>query len=493
MKSILVSLMSGVFLLASPAGAEEIRVGSKAFTEGYLLAELASQAIEKKTGRGVARKFGLGNTGVAFEALLKGEIDVYPEYTGTIAEAILRDPNAKTRDELMKRLESRGLVMSPSLGFNNTYALAVSREFANRHGLESISDLGRVKMMRSAFSHEFVSRADGLAALQKRYRIDFGTDRQSLEHSLAYAAIASGKVDVIDVYSTDAQIDRLDLVVLADDLGFFPRYEGVFLARRDFVDSQPDAWAALVALGGELDESRVRKMNSRVEVDKLTVPAAIAEWFRADEPGIEIAGASVAERVWRRTKEHAFLVLVALIAAFAIGLPLGILAARRERVGQVLLLGSSVIQTIPSLALLCLLIPVFGIGTVPALVALFLYSLLPIIMNTYVGLRSIDLRLVETARALGLSSWQRTMWIELPLASRSIVAGVKTSAIIGIGTATLAALIGAGGYGAPIVSGLAMNDTGTVLIGAVPAAVMSLIVHFSFEIATRFLVPRGLR
>ncbi len=476
--------------VASVAGAGEIRVGSKAFTEGFLLGEVAAQTIEGEIKRPVLRRFGLGNTGVAFEALRNGEAHVYPEYTGTSAEAILRDPSIKTSEALAKGLEPLGLVIGPALGFNNTYALAVTKEYARSRDLKSISDLKKVSGdIRAAFSHEFTSRADGLSNLQKYYRIDFGSNRESLEHSLAYEAISKRKVDLIDVYSTDSQVERLDLVVLEDDLDFFPVYEAVFLARKSFVEAEPEAWRALLGLAGTLDEITVRRLNARVEIEKMSHAEVVSKFLQRSEPEFQLSGVSLTERIWRRTKEHAFLVFIAVLIGTMTGLPLGILASRRERVGQFLLLGISLVQTIPSLALLCLLIPIFGIGTIPALVALYLYSLLPILLNTYVGLRSIDRRHIETAQALGLSVSQQIFWIELPLASRSIIAGIKTSTIVGIGTATLAALIGAGGYGAPIVSGLAMNDMSTVLIGAIPAAVMSLVVHFMFEGASRWLVP----
>ncbi|RYZ72777.1 MAG: amino acid ABC transporter permease, partial [Proteobacteria bacterium] len=211
------------------SAASEIRVGSKAFTEGFLLGELGAQTIERANTGQVIRRFGLGNTGILYEALRKGEIDVYTEYTGTISEALLKDPKIKDPEEIKKRVEPMGLVMSNSLGFNNTYALAVTKAFAEKNGLKTISDLKKVEgKIRPVFSHEFVSRADGLTSLSKSYGLDFGQNRQSLEHSLAYEAVANGSADIIDVYSTDPKIKRLDLVILEDNLRHFPRYEAVW-------------------------------------------------------------------------------------------------------------------------------------------------------------------------------------------------------------------------------------------------------------------------
>jgi len=182
-----------------------------------------------------------------------------------------------------------------------------------------------------------------------------------------------------------------------------------------------------------------------------------------------------------------------VLAATVVGVPLGILAARRATLGHAQLMAVSVLQTIPALALLCFMIPLLGIGTLPALVALFLYALLPIVRGTYTGLATVDARLLEIADVLGLSRWRRLLRIELPLGSVNVMAGIKTAAIWTVGTATLAAFIGGGGYGTLIVRGLALDDAGTILAGAIPAALMALIFHGLFEWLDRVVVPRGLR
>jgi osmoprotectant transport system permease protein len=191
--------------------------------------------------------------------------------------------------------------------------------------------------------------------------------------------------------------------------------------------------------------------------------------------------------------DHIYLVLVSLGAAVLLGVPLGILAARHEGLGQAELVAVGILQTIPSLALLCFMIPLFGIGKLPALVALSLYALLPIVRNTYTGLIGIDRQLLEIAGVLGLSPWQRLTRIELPLSSLHIMAGIKTSAVWTVGTATLAAFIGGGGYGDLIVRGLALDDLSLILSGAVPAALMALVIHGLFELVDRVVIPKGLR
>ena len=181
------------------------------------------------------------------------------------------------------------------------------------------------------------------------------------------------------------------------------------------------------------------------------------------------------------------------LLALIVGLPLGIVAAKYRAFAQSVILLSGLLQTVPSLALLCFLIPVFGIGYLPAVVALFLYALLPIVRNTYLGLSSTDSGLIESAKTLGLSSFQRLRLIELPLASPTILAGVKLSAVINVGTATLAAFIGGGGYGAIIVTGLALNNNKIILQGAIPSAVLAILVHILFEYLDRIIVPKGIR
>jgi osmoprotectant transport system permease protein len=204
-------------------------------------------------------------------------------------------------------------------------------------------------------------------------------------------------------------------------------------------------------------------------------------------------GAGRWARLWQRTAEHLRLVLISLAAAVLIAIPLGIYAAHAKRLGQLVMALSGVLQTIPSLAMFVFMIPFFGIGTWPAIAALFLYSLLPIVRNTYAGLSGIAPELRESAAALGLPRGVRLHRVELPMAMRSILAGIKTAAVINVGTATLGALIGAGGYGQPIVTGIRLDDTGLILEGAIPAACMALAVQALFEGVERWLTPRGMR
>jgi osmoprotectant transport system permease protein len=491
MKRILVLLL-GLGLALQVRAAETIVVGSKIFTEGYVLGELAAQVIEASSPPvPVTRKLGMGSTGILFQSLTSGAIDVYADYTGTLTEAIIKNPQLRSEPEIQTALLKLNLVMSGPLGFNNTYALAVREQFAQEHGLHTVSDLARLKStLRAAFSYEFMDRADGYPGLVTRYHLDLNPKNVNrMEHSLTYQAIDQKAVDVIDVYSTDAKIRKFNLRVLKDDLNYFPVYQAVWVARKAFVDRYPAQWQALRRVEGTIDESTMLDMNANADIDKKSFAQIVAN-FRGAQSHVSD---SLASRLAHRTLEHLWLVAISLVFSIVIGVPLGIAAVRFHATGQAILLLSAMIQTVPSLALLCFLIPLFGVGTKPALVALCLYSLLPVVLNTFTGIRSIDPRHLENARAFGLTRRQILFRIVLPLASPMLLAGVKTATIVSIGTATLAALVGAGGYGAPIVSGLSLNDVPTILTGAIPAALMAWFAHGAFEVLGRVLIPAGLQ
>jgi osmoprotectant transport system permease protein len=473
------------------AAADNIVVGSKIFTEGYVLAEIAAQTLEaSRPPVPVVRKLGMGSTGILFESLNSGAIDVYPDYTGTLAEAILKTPQLKSVVQIRAALSKMGIVISEPLGFDNTYALAVREDFANANGLVRVSDLARLRAtIRCGFSYEFMDRQDGYPGLADRYRLGFDSAHVNrMEHSLTYQAIDEHAVDVIDVYSTDAKIRKFRLRVLADDLHYFPTYQAVWVARSAFVDRYPAQWRALRHWEARIDQDTMQDLNSQVDIDKRNV-TEVAAAFR----GTTAHAPTAVAQIGRRTLEHLWLVGVSLAFSIFVGVPLGIVAARHRRTGQVILTLSAITQTVPSLALLCFLIPVFGVGAKPALAALCLYSLLPVVLNTFTGIHGIDPRHLENARAFGLTPRQILISIVLPLASPALLTGIRTATIVSIGTATLAALVGAGGYGVPIVSGLSLNDVPTILTGAIPAAIMAWIAHLAFNLLGKSVIPAGLQ
>jgi osmoprotectant transport system permease protein len=483
-------LIVALWPCAVPA-ADGIVVGGKIFTEGYVLGEIAAQTIEAQSQEPVTRKLGMGSTGILFAALKSDAIDVYADYTGTLAEAILKRPELKSLDEIRDALGGMGLTISGSLGFNDTYALAVKEEFAQAHNLHTIGDLIPIQAnIRAAFSYEFMDRKDGYPGLVASYHLGFNSQKVNrMEHSLSFQALDQNAVDLVDVYSTDAKIKKLNLRVLKDDHNYFPVYQAVWVARKAFVDQHPSEWQALRGLEGKISEESMRDMNAQADIQKVSFAKIAAQFLGAATP--ESRG--WLHEVARRTKEHLWLVGVSLLFSVLVGIPLGVTAVRFHAAGQAILLSSAVVQTIPSLALLCFLIPVFGVGTKPALAALCLYSLLPVVLNTFTGIRAVNPIHMENARAFGLNRRQVLFRVVLPLASPTLLAGIKTATIVSIGTATLAALVGAGGYGAPIVSGLSLNDVPTILMGAIPAALMALIAHGVFELLGILLIPAGLR
>jgi osmoprotectant transport system permease protein len=484
--------LAAALLLAAPAPAGAVRIASKEFTESIVLGELAAVVV-RDAGLAAEHRRALGGTRVLWEALLRGDIDVYPDYTGTIAQEILGGAAPPDEAALSAALRPRGVGITRSLGFEDTYALGMLRARAEALGIRRISDLARHPALRVGFTNEFMDRADGWPALRERYRLPH-RDVRGLAHDLAYRALASGQIDVTDLYSTDPEIRRLDLAVLEDDRRVFPEYRAVLVHRLDLDARAPGAGAALRRLEGRIPAGRMIDLNARAQLDGIP-PDAVAATFAAETLGIapEVRAESRAARVLARTREHLALVGVALVAAIAAAIPLGVLAARRRAVGRLVLAGAGVVQTIPSLALLVFMIPVLGIGARPAIAALFLYGLLPIVRNTHAGLTGIAPELREAALALGLPPRARLLRIELPLAAPAILAGVKTSAVIAVGTATLGALIGAGGYGQPILTGIRLASVPLILEGAVPAAVLALLVQGGFDLVERALVPRGLR
>ncbi|HUK66264.1 MAG TPA: glycine betaine ABC transporter substrate-binding protein [Anaeromyxobacteraceae bacterium] len=485
----------GPLLLAALLGApapHPVRVGSKKFTESVILAEMAAELIAKR-GVAVEQAKELGGTRVLWSALVKGEIDVYPEYTGTIAEELLRGPVGPGEAGLRQALAAQGVHMGRSLGFEDSYALGMREDLARRLGVKSVSDLAGHPGLRFGLSHEILDRTDGWPAVQARYGLAHARVR-GLDHDLAYRALARGDIDVTDLYTTDPEILAEHLRVLEDDRHVFPEYRAVFLWREDLAARAPAAVQALEELEGRIDANEMRHLNARVRVDHAS-EVAVASAFLRRALGVESPARAEGplSRILRTTLEHVELVVVALFASMAVGLPLGILAERRRRLGQLVLGAAGLVQTVPSLALLVATLPILGIGVKPALFALFVYSLLPIVRNTHAGLSSIPEEVRASARALGLPALARLRLVELPMASRAILAGIKTSAVLCVGTATLGALVGAGGLGQPIFTGIRLDDFGLVLEGALPAAALALLSQGFFDLCERVLVPRGLR
>ena len=538
---VLVGAIAG--LAATPAwlGAaqpERVVVGSKNFEESRLLGEMFAQLLEARTHLAVERRLGLAGTQVCFEALKSGAIDVYPEYTGTGLVSILGEAPAGGARRTLERVRAAFLArwdlwwIAP-LGFENAYEIAVPRALARRERLVTLADLARVApRLRAAFGHEFLARPDGLPGLTRTYGLRFGSV-QSMQETIKYQAVQAHDIDLLDVYTTDGRLLRYDLVVLRDDRGFFPPYEAAPLARGATLRRHPELGAVLALLGGAFDEEAMRRLNLRLQDGKESEEAVARDALRelglvagpGGGPGAggrgaaagstaaaaasgfteDVAGqpaAAAAPGFWRflwegraalahRTLTHLALSAAALLLGALIAVPLGLYLERHRRGAEPVIGLLGLLQTIPSLALLAFMIPLLGVGAAAAVAALWIYSLFPIVRNTYTGVRDADPRAVEAASALGMTPGQVLRQVRLPLAAPVLMAGIRTAAVLTVGTATLAAFIGAGGLGEPIVTGLQLASSRMILSGAIPAAALALLVDFALWTVERALRPAG--
>ena len=515
---IAVAFALAIALAQSPPRTRPIVVASKPFGESYILCEMFAQLLEAR-GFPVDRRPGLGATEIAFAALKNGSIDVYPEYTGTGLLAILGDTTRRSPAQAFTHVATEfrrqfGVTWLPPLGFENTYAISVRHETATRYSLRTLTDLARVApSLRAGFTADFIGRHDGLPGLSRAYGLTF-RDVRPLLGAVKYQALAAGEIDVIDGYSTDGLIARYDLVVLADDRGFFPPYQAAALVSAALERDNARAITVLAELSGRIDGAMMRALNRRLEVDAVSVSTVARNALDSlglgsgSRPATDVARAPTGRlSAWdsfvhaivdergalaRRTWRHLVLSAISLAAAALVAIPFGLVLERRRRLAEPLVRVTGLLQTIPGIALLAFMIPLLGIGIIPALVALFIYSLYPIVRNTYSGVRDADPVAVNAAHALGMTPGQVLRLVRFPLAAPTIMAGVRTAAVINVGTATLAAFIGAGGLGEPIVTGLALSDTGLILSGAVPAAVLALLVDVALAACERGVRPKGL-
>ncbi len=508
MRGVFITTFGVVALCLSGCG-QQVRVGSKQFTESVILGEMARLSGTTEAVPVEHRK-GMGGTQFLWNGLLWGDIDAYPDYTGTIEQTILADLELPKDEQaryaaIKQALEKSGVKMTPPLGFSNTYAIGMRNEVAAGLGISTISDLRKHPELDLGFSPEFMKRDDGWPGLKQHYQLPHVGGRvRGIDHTLAYEALVQGDIQAMDLYSTDPKIRKYDLRVLTDDREFFPDYSAVFLYRADLAERAPQLVKAMNALAGTIESSEMVDLNARVELDRQQEGVVAGALL-----GMEVAPTSRILRLWQYTLEHLFLVVTSLTMAICVAIPLGVLAAKRPKLERPIMITAEIIQTVPALAMLVILMLALGrlsdgmegikltrlptIGPLPAIAALFLYSLLPILRNTHAGISGISGNLRESAEAIGLSPGTQLWQIELPMASRLILAGIKTTAVINVGYATLGGLISAGGYGQPIIEGLYKMDFGVMMEGAVPAAVMAICVKSLFEWGEPLVVPKGLR
>lgn len=498
---LVILLLLGAVSTGASGAPDVIRVGSKNFTEQEILGELVAQLIERDTGLRVERRFGLGGTELCQAALLSGELDMYVEYTGTGLVNVLRLAPAGGSDATFRAVagayrESFDLEWLPPIGFNNTYAIVVRGDDADARGWGTLSDLASdAGDLRGGFTSEFVERPDGYPGLSERYGFRLGS-AADLDPGLMYTAAQSGQVDVISAFATDGRIDEYGLRVLEDDRGFFPPYDAAPVVRAETLERHPEIRDALAAIAGTIDDAAMRAMNREVDVLGRSPADVAREWIesrRDDEAGAAEGVAWERPSLWeflmrrrgqlgRKLLEHLALTGLGTGIAVLIGVPLGVLAHRLAPARGPLLAFTEIVQTIPSLAMLAFMFALYGLlGLLPAATALVLYALLPIVLNTFTGLKEVPKGAVQAAVGVGMSGWQRLRLVELPLAAPVIVAGVRAAAVLTVGVATLSTYIGAGGLGDFIARGLARNDTRLTLLGALPAAALAVVLSLGIR------------
>ena len=495
------------------SSSSSIVIGSKNFLENRLLAEMFAQLIESHTTLTVERRLGLAGTQICFQALTTGGIDLYPEYTGTglvtiLGEPAMRDPSSVLNHVRSEFRERWNLWWLTPLGFDNSYALALRRDRANALNIRTITDLVRAaNNLKAAFGFEFIERADGLPGLKKLYGLQFH-DVVGMQQSLKYEAADKGDVDILDVYTTDGRLTVYDFVVLEDDRRFFPPYDAAALVRGETLEQHPELAKVLSLLTNALSPERMRKLNFRIQEQGDTIPQVASDALHTlhlIKETQQTAATTIKEStsffsyMWEqrtmvtvRTGEHLWLAGIGLFLGIALAIPLAFILERWRTGAETMIRIIGMSQTIPSIALLAFMIPLFGVGALPAIMALWIYSLYPILRNTFSGLRDAAPSVVETGRALGMTEWQILRSVRLPLAAPTIMAGIRTSAIWTVGTATLAAFIGAGGLGVPIVSGLQLADVHVILSGALPVTILALIVDGLLGWIERLVRPQGL-
>ncbi|MCH8924451.1 MAG: amino acid ABC transporter permease, partial [Planctomycetes bacterium] len=392
---VLVLLIVGLAPL--PRRSVQVRIGSKKFTESVILGAML-ELLAEDAGLEAVHYRELGGTRIVFDSLVAGEIDAYPEYTGTLVEEILAEKNVPDQKALRDLLREQGIGISEPLGFSNTYALAMTRERAEELGVSRISDLKRLPDLRVALTHEFLDRGDGWPALKRHYDLP-QKNIVGIDHDLAYRQLLAGEIDLIDAYTTDAKIRRSDLVLLEDDQKFFPGYDAVWLYRLDLPSRHPQFAAAMDQLEGAISEAEMMSLNDEVERRRMTESEAASDFLnRKLGVHVDVHASTWTQLIARHVLEHLDMVRRSLLPAIVVGVALGIFCQRRPRTGRFVLAGVGLLQTIPSLALLVLLFPLVaalgfrsvGEGSVTAIIALFCYCLLPIVRNTFTGIDGIQ-------------------------------------------------------------------------------------------------------
>ncbi len=265
---------------------DRIVIGSKNFTESLMLGELLAQIVEVRTHLKVERRFYLAGTYICQQAMLAGRIDIYPEYTGTALTAILKEKVAGDRTGVYQRVKSEyethfGLTLGPPFGFNDTFAMEIRGEEARRLNLKTLSQAAAfAPQWHAGFGYEFMERPDGYAGLAAAYGLHFGAPPRVMDLGLLAPALKDHQIDIAAGNATDGLIPALDLFALEDDRHYFPPYEAVAVVRQQTLQEHPEVSAAIAALGGNISDAEMQKLNYALDGQHRDVSDVAREFLK---------------------------------------------------------------------------------------------------------------------------------------------------------------------------------------------------------------------
>lgn len=516
-KKHLLGWLATTLLFSSQTQAAPLVLATKSFTEQHILSAMTVQYLQKK-GFQVQPQTNIAAV-ISRNAMVNKQIDITWEYTGTsliIFNRIDKRMSPQETYDTVKRLDAKlGLVWLKPADMNNTYAFAMQRKRAESENITTISQMvAKIEQVRQndpdhnwmlGLDLEFAGRSDGMKPLQQAYQMQLDRPQiRQMDPGLVYNAVRDGLVDAGLVYTTDGRVKGFDLKVLEDDKGFFPSYAVTPVVRKEVLEANPGLDDALNTLSGLLNNDVISTLNAQVDIEHRT-PQQVAHQFLQDK-GL-LSGAPMdtihymldnAGYLASLTFQHLWLVALAVGLAIIIGVPLGVLIVRHKWLATPVLGAATLLLTIPSIALFGLMIPLFslighGIGVLPAVTAVFLYSLLPIVRNTHTALDSLPPGLREAGRGIGMTFWQRLRWVEIPMALPVIFGGIRTAVVMNIGVMAIAAVIGAGGLGLLLLNGISGSDIRMLIAGALMICLLAIVLDWLLHRLQVVLTPKGIR
>ncbi len=456
MKTLIISLVLAFSLFAKAAPV--IMVGSKPNTESKIIAEMIALALETTGEAQVERKFGLGETPIILEHLKAGKIDIYPEYSGNIGDLLISASWDKTLGKIRGALAGHKIVTSGTLGFNRTSTLAVKKDNTRFKDINTISDLKKLSGFKGGFTYKFLRSGRGLFPLMKDYGITQKKVRKMSKKRMI-ETINSGEVEIIEMASTDPALLKYNLKTLKDDRGFLPKYLAFMLTKKDFPTKYPASWKILHdVLVGRITEADMARMNAQVELEGKSYSAIAAGFLK--KAGVN-TNFSMWKQIYPKLLTHIQLVIIPLLLSTIFGVFLVVMAAKNKVFEKLVTLMNRFYKPIPFLVFLCILIPFLGTGKTPVYMTLFIFGIFPIVKYSF-------------------PNWS----------IHNILSGVKNTAFINVGMATIAAYVGAGGLGDLIISGLSGNDKNMILMGVIPAIILGVLIHLLIELSDKYMSPK---